>query len=289
MLAQDIVVNTPTTHSSAVATPPLAQVTAAMSRQPVSRWLDDQPEQVDDWIAEEVPVALEYNGLAHAVMMCSPQDLEDFGRGFSLSESLVKSPDEIYDIQVTEQNEGLLVAITIPQARFWALKSQRRAMAGRTGCGLCGKESLEQLTNNLAPLCSGPAITTKALQQSLRQLQNQQPLFNNTGSTHAAGWCDFNGNLIALREDIGRHNALDKLIGHCASHKFEPNRGMLIMTSRASYEIVQKAAACGISMIATVSGPSGLAVSLAQQLGVTLIGFARNNRCCVYAHPERVC
>jgi formate dehydrogenase accessory protein FdhD len=162
-------------------------------------------------------------------------------------------------------------------------------MAGRTGCGLCGKESLAQLAHHIDPVASGPSITTTALQQALSQLQGQQPLFNQTGSAHAAAWADVDGNLIALREDVGRHNALDKLVGHCTESDLDLNRGMLIMTSRASYEIVQKAAACGISMIAAVSGPTGLAVRLAQDLGVTLIGFARDDRLSVYSHAERVC
>lgn len=297
MSAQASAINTPVPHrladdarsSTLSSTSPSTLTTTAMTQYPVSRWLDGQSVEADDWIAEEVPVALEYNGLSHAVMMCSPQDLENFGRGFSLSECIVESRDEIYDIQVSEQPDGIQVAITIPQSRFWALKSHRRSMAGRTGCGLCGKESLAQLVNNLDPVAGGASITTTALQQALSQLQAQQPLFNQTGSVHAAVWCDFDGNLIALREDVGRHNALDKLIGHCAEQGLDLNQGMLIMTSRASYEIVQKAAACGISMIAAVSGSTGLAVRLAQDLGVTLIGFARDNRLSVYSHTGRVC
>ncbi len=261
----------------------------AMSPYPVSRWLAGEAEQCADWIAEEVPVALEYNGVAHAVMMCSPQHLEDFARGFSLSECIVERADEVYDIQISEQSEGIRLAITIPQSRFWALKSHRRAMAGRTGCGLCGKETLEQLAHGLSAVAGGPSISTSAVEQALQQLESQQPLFNKTGSVHAAAWCDADGNLIALREDVGRHNALDKLLGHCLHRGLQLNTGMLIMTSRASYEIVQKAAACGISVIAAVSGPTGLAVRLAQDLGVTLVGFARHQRLSVYAHPERIC
>ncbi len=262
--------------------------TRAMTTYPVSRWRAGQTEEVDDWVAEEVAVALEYNGLSHAVMMCSPQDLDNFARGFSLSEGIVDSAAEIYDVQLSEHAEGIQLAITIPQARFWALKSHRRSMAGRSGCGLCGKESLAQLSHSLTPLPGGPSIAATTLQKALGQLNKQQHLFNQTGAVHAAAWSDFDGNMVALREDVGRHNALDKLIGHSVGQGQDLRNGLLIMPSRASDEIVQKAAACGISMIAAVSAPTGLAVRLAQDLGVTLIGFARHNRLSVYAHPERI-
>ncbi len=260
----------------------------AVKQYPISRWQAGSAQQTTDWVAEEVPVALEYNGLAHAVMMCSPADLEDFARGFSLSEGIVETADEVYDIQIDELSEGIQLAITIPQARFWALKSHRRSLAGRTGCGLCGKESLAQLAHNLTPLTGGPTIAVSAVQHALSQLNAQQPLFTQTGATHAAAWCAADGNMLALREDVGRHNALDKLLGHAVNRDLDLTNGMLLMTSRASYEIVQKAAACGITLIAAVSAPTGLAVRLAEELGVTLIGFARNNRLSVYAHSERI-
>ena len=273
---------------STAALPERSQAIAAMTPYPVNRWQAGSPQQRTDWVAEEVPVALEYNGLAHAVMLCSPQDLDDFARGFSLSECIVETAAEIYDIQIVEQPEGIQIAIRIPQSRFWALKSHRRALAGRTGCGLCGKESLAQLVNNLDPVRSGPAIAASALEQALKRLNAQQPLFKHTGSVHAAAWCDAQGNILALREDVGRHNALDKLLGHAVTTDLDLTNGVLLMTSRASYEIVQKAATCGISMIAAVSGPTGLAVRLAQELGVTLIGFARDDRLSVYSHAERI-
>ncbi|GGK66917.1 formate dehydrogenase accessory sulfurtransferase FdhD [Amphritea balenae] len=263
--------------------------TQAMTEYPVSRWLAGQVEDIEDWVAEEVPVALEYNGLSYAVMMCSPQDLEDFARGFSLSECIVEDADEIYDIQISSQEDGIQLAITIPQSRFWALKSHRRSLAGRTGCGLCGKESLAQLAHSLDPFpTGGQPIAASAIENACNQLKSQQHLFSHTGSVHAAAWSDTDGNIVAIREDVGRHNALDKLIGNNLNSGLNLNQGMLIMTSRASYEIVQKAAACSISVIAAVSGPTGLAVRLAQDLGVTLVGFARDSRLSVYAHPERI-
>ncbi|OMH38346.1 formate dehydrogenase family accessory protein FdhD [Motiliproteus sp. MSK22-1] len=260
----------------------------AIRQYPVSRWLAGQTERTEDWVAEEVPVALVYNGLSHAIMMCSPLDLEDFARGFSLSECIVESNDEIYEVQVSEQIDGIQVELTIAQSRFWALKSHRRSLAGRTGCGLCGKESLAQLTCTIDPVNNNQRISSSTVQHAMSRIKTHQHLFNKTGSAHAAAWSDSQGIIRCLREDVGRHNALDKLIGHCAKGGHAMNDGLLIMTSRASYEIVQKAAACGISMIAAISGPTGMAVRLAEELGVALIGFARNDSLCVYAHPERI-
>lgn len=260
----------------------------AMTQYQVSRWHAGTAAVSDDWVAEEVPVALVYNGLSHAVMMCTPQHLEDFARGFTLSECIVDRLHEIYDIEVTEQEEGIQVDLEIAQSRFWALKAQRRALAGRTGCGICGKESLAQMACSLDPLQNSQRITSTALQEALGRINSQQHLFNQTGSVHAAAWCDPDGTLVALREDVGRHNALDKLVGHCLDSAHSLREGMLIMTSRASYEIVQKAAASGISVVAAVSGPTGMAVRLAEEMGITLIGFARNASLSVYSHPQRI-
>ncbi|WP_207063204.1 formate dehydrogenase accessory sulfurtransferase FdhD [Motiliproteus sp. SC1-56] len=261
---------------------------AALGQYPVSRWRDGRTEALSDWVAEEVPVALVYNGLSHAVMLCTPRDLEDFARGFSLSECIVERPEEIYDIQVQPRDEGIEVSLQIAQSRFWALKTQRRNLAGRTGCGLCGKESLEQLGHDLPPVAAGPGISAAALQTALGRIKPLQDLFNKTGSVHAAAWCNPAGAIECLREDVGRHNALDKLLGQRLAAGQPSTPGLVVMTSRASYEIVQKAAACGVTIIAALSGTTGLAVRLADQLGVTLIGFARDSRLSIYTHPERI-
>jgi len=266
----------------------MAVMADAMKQYQVNRWHAGAVAVSDDWVAEEVPVALVYNGLSHVVMMCSPQHLEDFARGFTLTECIVEQPHEIYDIEVTELDEGIQVELEIAQSRFWALKAQRRALAGRTGCGICGKESLAQMACTLDPLQNGQQISSTALRLALDHINSQQHLFNKTGSVHAAAWCDPQGSIMALREDVGRHNALDKLVGHCLVGGHTLRDGMLIMTSRASYEIVQKAAACGISVVAAVSGPTGMAIRLAEEQGITLIGFARNASLCVYSHPERI-
>lgn len=240
-------------------------------------------------VAEEVPVALAYNGIAHAVMLATPQDIEDFAVGFSLSECIVERAGEIYDLEVVERGNGIEVRIEVASARGIALRERRRTLAGRTGCGLCGAESLDQVqARRPDAVQSSAALSAAALGHAQSQLNGMQQLFQLTGAVHAAAWCDFDGNLEFLREDVGRHNALDKLIGARARARQSFAGGFVLLTSRASYEMVQKAAAVGIAVVAAVSAPTGMAVRMAEEAGVTLIGFARGDRHSVYSHPERV-
>lgn len=239
-------------------------------------------------VAEEVPVALVYNGISHAVMLATPQHLEDFAIGFSLSECIVGRPGEIQDLEIVEQVNGIEVHMQLSGERAHALKLHRRTLAGRTGCGLCGTESLDQLAKRVATVRSSAVLNEGALPRALAALQEMQPLFHVTGAVHAAAWCGFDGDVKLLREDVGRHNALDKLIGSLAARRIGFESGFVLITSRASYEIVQKAAAVGIAVVAAVSAPTGLAVRVAVESGVTLIGFVRGERHCVYSHPERV-
>ena len=172
--------------------------------------------------------------------------------------------------------------------RAHLLKEYRRTMAGRTGCGLCGTESLDQLARRAATVQSSAALSRGALPRALEALHAAQQLFHLTGAVHAAAWCNFDGGIELVREDVGRHNALDKLIGALATQRRGFDGGFVLMTSRASYEIVQKAAAVGIAVVAAVSAPTGMAVRVATESGVTLVGFVRGERHCVYSHPERV-
>ncbi|OHC70451.1 MAG: formate dehydrogenase family accessory protein FdhD [Rhodocyclales bacterium RIFCSPLOWO2_02_FULL_63_24] len=252
------------------------------------RWVDGAAIQSDETVAEEVPVALVYNGISHAVMLATPQDLEDFALGFSLSECIVGRTGEIHDLEIFERNNGIEVHMELSGERAHALKEHRRTMAGRTGCGLCGTESLDQLAKRAATVRSSAALSEGALPRALSGLQGMQQLFHLTGAVHAAAWCDFDGDIELVREDVGRHNALDKLIGSLAAGRRAFDGGFVLMTSRASYEIVQKAAAVGIAVVAAVSAPTGMAVRVAVDSGVTLIGFVRGERHCVYSHPERV-
>ncbi len=241
-----------------------------------------------DTVPEEVPVALAYNGISHAVMLASPADLEDFGLGFSLSEGILAAASELYDLELETGAAGVTIQMRIAADRFAALKSRRRALAGRTGCGLCGVESLAQVARPLPPLAGGAAITAAALHQALAHLNARQPLHASTGGVHAAAWADRDGQVFAVREDVGRHNALDKLIGALARAGIDPGAGFALVTSRASFEMAQKAVAAGIPILAAVSAPTGYAIRLAREAGLCLAGFVRERRHVVYSHPQRI-
>jgi FdhD protein len=240
-------------------------------------------------LAVEVPVALEYNGISHAVMLATPLDLEDFALGFSLSEGILERAADLYGVEVGASAAGVTLALDIATGAFARLKERRRSLVGRTGCGICGTESLDQVLRPLTPL---PApdwrLTPAALARASAALAGAQPLQQRTGATHGAAWCTSAGDITLLREDVGRHNALDKLVGALVTARVDRTQGYALITSRASVEMVQKAATAGISILAAVSGPTTLAVQTAEQLGVTLIGFARGANFSVYAHPERI-
>ncbi|MBL8489909.1 MAG: formate dehydrogenase accessory sulfurtransferase FdhD [Rhodocyclaceae bacterium] len=261
---------------------------AAHGRYGIERQRDGVRERAIDALAEEVPVALSYNGVSHAVMLATPEHVEDFAVGFSLSECIVERPGEITDLEVLHRPLGIEVRMRIIGLRDAALRGRRRSLAGRTGCGLCGVESLEQLSPRVVSRDNDFVIAAAALPRALVALGGMQALHRLTGAVHAAAWCGPDGELRLLREDVGRHNALDKMIGALANGRRAFSDGFALMTSRASYEIVQKAAAVGIPAVAAVSAPTGMAVRLAQEAGITLVGFLRGDRHCVYSHPERV-
>lgn len=241
-----------------------------------------------DAVPEEIPVALCYNGLSHAVMLASPADLEDFALGFSLSEGILSHPSELYELELETGKQGVVAQMRIAEERFYALKGRRRTLAGRTGCGLCGVESLDQVARELAPLPPRPALHAASLQRALESLQASQPLHARTGGVHAAAWADGEGRLLAVREDVGRHNALDKLIGAMARQGLDSATGFVLITSRASFEMVQKAASAGMHVLAAVSAPTGYAIRAAEDSGLCLVGFLRPGRHTCYAHPERL-
>jgi FdhD protein len=247
------------------------------------RWREGATSEVDDTVAEEVPVALVYNGISHVVMLASPRDLEEFGLGFSLSEGIVRAAREVRDVEVRASGTGIEVHMVIAPERFLALKARRRNLAGRTGCGLCGTESLEQVLRPLPRIAAAAAIGHAAIHTAFDALRPRQPLYELTGAVHAAAWVRADGKLEEAREDLGRHNALDKLIGAMAQRKLPFSAGFAIVTSRASSEMVQKAATAGIPLLAAISAPTGLAIRLAQGCGLTLVGFARGASHTVYA------
>ncbi len=249
---------------------------------------------IDD-IAEETAIALVYNGISHVVMMSTPNDLHDLAIGFSLSEKIVNNASEILDISVSEQELGVELNITVTNRAIWQLKQQRRNMTGRTGCGLCGAESLQQAMKNQRTTATRgqkskqpprelSELTNLAIQKALTRLQAHQPLQQLTGAVHGAAWCDENGNIKLIREDIGRHNALDKLIGALNTANIVINHSsFLLISSRASYEMISKAQVAGISMLVAVSAPTALAINIAKNTGMTLVGFARNGRHTIYS------
>jgi FdhD protein len=237
-------------------------------------------------IAEEVPVALVYNGTSHAVMLATPQDLEDFAIGFSLSEAIVESAGEIHDIEVTPAAAGIEVSMMVASRSFFALKARRRSLAGRTGRGVRGTESLEQAVRHSPKVARGITVYPEALHRAFAELHDCQHLHNLTGAVHAAAWADPDGKVLLVREDVGRHNALDKLIGVMARRGLSFVTGFAAFTSRASCEMMQKSATVGITLIAATSAPTGLAIRLAEESRVTLVGFVRQRSHTVYANPN---
>lgn len=242
-----------------------------------------------DEIAIEVPIALEYNGLNHAVMLATPCDLEDLAYGFSFTEGIIRSASDIYDVEMTEHDDGIVLQINIASACIQQLKLRRRQIAGRTGCGLCGIDSLPEVRRVLPPVTRSAApLPYSTMVTAARNLFGQQSLHQITGATHAAGWADSTGHIVMVREDVGRHNALDKLIGAMLRAGIDPDSGLAMISSRASFEMVQKAASAGISIIAAVSAPTSYAIRVADELNVLLAGFVRDTRFTLYTHPEHL-
>ena len=261
---------------------------AALARVVVQKWRDGLGDVQADNVAEEVPVALEYNGISHAVMLASPTNLEDFALGFSLSEGIVAHPSELFDCEVSNLVDGIQVQMRIASERFVMLKDRRRNLTGRTGCGLCGAETLQQAIRRPARVESHAKFSAAAIYAGLDAMQTQQNMQRHTGATHAAAWLAADGRITVVREDVGRHNALDKLIGALARDRIDFSSGAALITSRASYEMVQKVATLGIGFLAAISAPTGLAIRLAEQTNVTLIGFVRQKSHVVYAHQNRL-
>ena len=260
----------------------------ALMRVPVEKWTAKHRVSCDDDVAEEIPVALEYNGISHAVMLASPDDLEDFALGFSLSEGILQNRSELYDCEVVATTDGLQVQMRIASERFAGLKDKRRSMTGRTGCGLCGAETLAQAIRR-PPATVGTAIfSAQRIHDGMEAMKLGQHLQHRTGATHAAAWMTADGVIALVREDVGRHNALDKLIGAMAWRGLDTSTGAVLVTSRASYEMVLKAATMGMGLLAAISAPTSLAIQLAEEANVTLVGFVRNRSHVVYARPHRL-
>jgi len=221
-------------------------------------------------------------------MMASPGDLEDFASGFSVAEGVVGSVAEVLSVAACALGPGISLAIGIPRGRVAALAGRERSIAGRSGCGLCGIAEIEQAMRPLPPLPAGQHIAAAAIDRAMAALPAHQVVNRATGAVHAAGFAAPDGSLIAVREDVGRHNALDKLIGAVLRAGLDPAAGLVVLTSRCSMELVQKTATFGCPVLATVSAPTSLALDLAAQCGLTLAAFARGDGFDLYTHPERI-
>lgn len=239
-------------------------------------------------LPEEVPIALVFNGISHAVMLATPADLEDFALGFSLAEGILEDPAQLYDCIVEQRPDGIELQLEIAAKRFLLLKDRRRNLAGRTGCGLCGIESLEAVRRSFAPPPDSLRLPLSAIDRLLQKLYDHQPLHRRTHAVHAAVWADATGEILLAREDVGRHNALDKLVGALVKAGINPSAGFAAITSRASVEMVQKAASAGIELLFSISAPTVLAVDTAEGCGLTLAGNVRGDSFSIHTHPQRI-
>lgn len=263
-------------------------INVTSSRQ-INLWKrEDLQHPQPDEVAEEVPVALVYNGISHVVMMASPKDLEHFAVGFSLSEGIIDSPREIYGMDVVPSCNGLEVQVELSSRRFMGLKERRRALAGRTGCGVCGVEQLNDIGKPVQPLPFTQTFNLARLDHALSHLKDFQPVGQITGCTHAAAWVMPSGELAGGHEDVGRHVALDKLLGRRAAEGESWMPGAALVSSRASYEMVQKSAMCGVEILFAVSAATTLAVDVAERCNLTLVGFCKPGRATIYTHPQRL-
>lgn len=240
-------------------------------------------------IPEEVPIAFSYGGSTHAVMMATPDDLEDFAVGFSLSEGIVQSAVEITCVEAVEAGDGIDLQIVLQDANAEALTARRRQMAGPVGCGMCGIESIEQAMRVVPHLDANDLrLSLEDIASAVCELQNQQALNRKTRAVHGAGFYLPGQGVVAVREDVGRHNALDKLVGAIALGGWKASEGAVVVTSRLSVEMVQKAAIAGSSILIAISAPTALAVRTAREAGMTLVAIARDQDCEVFTRPDRL-
>lgn len=239
-------------------------------------------------VAEEVPVAFVYAQRPHAVMMATPSDLEDLAVGFTLTEGIVERASEIGGVTVSRHSRGIDLIVDVAPAVVERLAARTRALAGRTGCGLCGVEAIDDAVRIPPRVVSSLTVTAEAIWRATTALERQQPLNRDTHAIHGAAWATASGEVRVVREDVGRHNALDKVFGALARAGIPAGDGFAVVTSRASFELVQKAAVCGVPILAAISRPTGLAVRMADAAGMSLVALVRGRSANVYTHPSRV-
>ena len=239
-------------------------------------------------IPEETAVAFTYDGGSYAVMMATPQNLEDFALGFTFTEGLVASPADIRHLEVIEHETGIELRMWLAEPRAAALSERRRYLAGPTGCGLCGIDSLDEAARPVPRVRDGPSFSAAEIMRALDTLPPRQELNRQTRAVHAAAFWHPGSGLVAVREDVGRHNALDKLAGALTRDHVLGHSGMVLLTSRVSVEMVQKTAAIGAPLLVAVSAPTALAVRTAEAAGITLVAVARSDGFEVFTHPQRI-
>jgi FdhD protein len=255
-------------------------------------WRDTGVSEGTRSIPEETALALTYNGGTYAVMMGTPQDLEDFAIGFSLSEGIIQSPADLDSLDIVPLDDGIELRMWLPQSKADRLSERRRHIAGPTGCGLCGIDSIVEAVRPAAIIAPGGSFCQRDIATAMQSLAPLQAINIETRAVHAAAfWTPARG-IVALREDVGRHNALDKLAGALAQEKLKAQlsvrEGMVLLTSRVSVEMVQKTAAIGAPLMVAVSAPTALAVRMADEAGITLAAIARADGFEVFSHPERI-
>jgi FdhD protein len=249
------------------------------------QWRNQELRLQWDNVVEEIPVALVFNGVSHAVMMTTPCDLEDFAIGFSITESIVEDLHQIYDLQLSEHEHGYEAALQISSQKMQALKQRKRNLTGNTGCGLCGVDSLAAAIRSGKKVKPAALPSSDAIQKAVESLSSWQRIQQQTGACHAAVWCNYLGDKVMLREDVGRHNALDKLVGAMVQAEISSDSGFVLISSRASYEMIHKASFLQCANLVAISAPTSLAISQAKQLNINLIGFARNGKHNLYTAP----
>ncbi len=234
----------------------------------------------------EAPVAIEYSGIGYAVMMATPADLEAYAVGLTLAEGLVEKASEIEGIDVHMIDGGWIVRVTLPPERMGPVLDRARTRVSESSCGLCGIESIEQVLRPLPVVTSRISTTREAIAAALASLRDHQPLGASTGAVHAAAFCTPDGCIVAAREDVGRHNALDKLVGTLELDGIDPASGFILLSARCSYELVEKTVRAGCPMLVTISAPTSLAVDRAQAAGLTLVALARPDSALVLNDPH---
>ena len=251
-------------------------------------WRDARLSEGTRVIPEETALALTYNGGTYAVMMGTPQNLDDFAIGFSLSEGVVRSPEEISSLDIVDLDDGIELRMWLAEDKAARLSERRRHIAGPTGCGLCGIDSISEAVRPAAVVAKGRSFSPREIMTAMASISPLQPINIETRAVHAAAFWTPAGGIVALREDVGRHNALDKLAGALAQAKVSTSEGMVLLTSRVSVEMVQKTAAIGAAVMVAVSAPTALAVRMAEAAGITLVAVARSDGFEVFTHADRI-